>query len=148
MECKRALEDAGGKFDRAVDILKEKGFAKAAKKAARETREGLVHCYLHSGGRIAAMLELNCETDFVARTPEFQELAHNLAMQVAAMSPAYVSQEEMAPEDNRPPEEVCLLRQPFIKDPTRQVGELLQEMVAKVGENVRVRRFARFALGE
>ena len=148
MDCKRALEEAQGELAQAEDILRERGIAKAAKKAGRETREGIIECYVHSGNRIGAMVELSCESDFVARTPPFRELAHNLAMQVAAMAPAYVDARDIAPEDNRDPEEVCLLQQPFIKDPTLLIHDLIREAVVKLGENVQVRRFARFALGE
>jgi elongation factor Ts len=148
MDCKQALEEVGGDRDKAVELLRKKGFAVAAKKAARETKQGVVDAYIHSGSRIGAMVELNCETDFVARTPEFRQLAHDIALQVAAMSPAYVSAEEVPPTDNVNPEERCLLQQPFIKDPTRTVQDIVNEAIAKTGENIKVRRFVRFALGE
>ncbi|MBI2166182.1 MAG: translation elongation factor Ts [Chloroflexi bacterium] len=148
MDCKEALEKAAGDLKMAQDILREKGFAAAAKKLGRETKQGLVEAYIHSGGRIASLVELNCETDFVARTPEFKDLAHSIAMQVAAMDPKYVSLAEVPAENGLKPEEVALLAQPFIKDPTRTVQDLVTEFVSRVGENIRVRRFIRFSLGE
>ena len=148
MDSKRALEEAGGDLDRAEEILREQGIASAAKKAGRETSEGVVETYVHSGGRIGAMVELNCETDFVARTPEFRELAHDVALQVAAMSPRYVDAEDIPEGEPVEPEESCLLRQPFIKDTTRTVGDLVTETVGRLGENIRIRRFSRFSLGE
>ncbi len=148
MDCKRALADAGGDLEKASEILREKGLATAAKKASRDTGEGVIHSYIHGGSRIGALVELNCETDFVGRTADFQGLAHDVAMQVAAMAPRYVDVDEMPPDDEANADEVCLLRQPFIKDPSRTVQDLVNELVAKVGENVRVRRFSRFALGE
>lgn len=149
MDCKRALEDASGDMNEAQEILREKGFADAAKKMGRETREGIVEAYIHTGGRLGALVEVSCETDFVARTSDIKDLAHNLAMQVAAMpSTSYVDQSEIKDDDSRPLEEVSLLDQSYIKDPSRTVRDVVQEVMAKVGENVRVRRFARFALGE
>ena len=148
MDSKRALEEAGGDLDRAEEILREQGIASAAKKAGRETSEGVVETYVHSGGRIGAMVELNCETDFVARTPEFRELAHDVALQVAAMSPLYVDAEDIPEGEPVAPEETCLLRQPFIKDTTRTVADLVTETVGRLGENIRIRRFSRFSLGE
>ena len=148
MDCKRALGEAQGDLEKAREILKKLGLATATKKAERETREGIIHSYVHSGNRLGALVEINCESDFVARTPEVRELAHNLAMQVAAMAPRYISQEEIVEGEDHPPQEVCLLEQPYIKDPTRTVKELVQEVIARVQENIRVRRFARFALGE
>ena len=149
MDCKRALEGADGDISKAEEILKEQGLANAAKKADRETGEGLVESYIHAGARLGALVEVNCETDFVARTNELKMLAHDLAMQVAAMpSTAYVGTDDIADDDDRPPEEVSLLEQPFIKDPSRTVRDVVQETIAKVGENIRVRRFSRFALGE
>lgn len=148
MECKEALESAGGSQEKAAELLRAKGFAQAAKRSDRETTEGVVEAYIHTGGRVGALVELGCETDFVARTPEFRELAHNVAMQVAAMAPVYVSESEIAQDDERPPAQVTLLMQPFIKDTSRQVGEIVQELAAKVGENVKVVRFSRLALEE
>ena len=149
MDCKRALEEAAGDPDRAGKLLKQMGLADAAQKVGRVTGEGLVDSYIHMGGRLGALVEVNCETDFVARTDELKELAHDLAMQVAAMpSTSYIDRNEVNDGDSRPIEEVCLLDQSYIKDPSRSVRDVIQEVVAKVGENVRVRRIARFALGE
>ena len=149
MDCKRALEEAKGDIEGAEALLREKGLADAAKRAGRETREGLVDAYIHAGSRLGALVEVDCETDFVARTGEMKELAHALAMQVAAMpSTSYVDRSEMPDDESRPPEEICLVDQSYIRDPSRTVADVIQEVVAKVGENVRVRRFARFALGE
>ena len=148
MDCKTALEESGGDMKKAEEVLMERGIASAKSKASRETNQGLVDSYIHSGGRIGAIVEANCETDFVARTDDFKELAHNLAMQVAAMSPKYVDSSEMPEGEAENPEEVCLLQQPFIKDPSRTVQDLVNEAVGKLGENVRVRRFTRFSLGE
>jgi elongation factor Ts len=144
IECKNALVEAGGDVDSATAILKERGFLVAARKAEQPTKEGLVEAYIHSGGRLGALVEVNCETDFVARTEEFKELAHNLAMQVAATNPRFISPEEASEEDE--PNEVCLLLQPFIKEPQKRVQEVITEAIAKLGENIRVRRFARFGL--
>lgn len=146
MDCKRALEEAKGDTDRAVAILRERGMARAEKKLGRETRQGLIECYVHAGGRIGAMVEVNCETDFVARTPAFKEFAHDIAMQVAATNPKCVRPDEL-PDTEEPPEEVALLAQPYIRDPSRTVQELLMEQIAKFGENITIRRFARFELG-
>ena len=148
MDSKRALEEASGDIKKAEELLRQQGIASAAKKANRATNQGLVESYIHSGGRIGAIVEVNCETDFVARTEDFKELAHSLAMQVAAMSPAYVD-ESVVPEDETvDPAQDCLLQQPFIRDPGKTVQELVNETVGKLGENVRVRRFTRFSLGE
>ena len=147
MDCKKALEESGGDVDKAESLLKEKGIASAAKKADRETDQGLIDTYIHSGGRIGAMIEINCETDFVARTDDFASLAHDIAMQVAAMSPSLLSAEE-APEPGQGTDDVCLLSQPFIKDPSKTIQDLINETVGKLGENIRVRRFQRFSLGE
>ncbi len=148
MDSKRALEEASGDIDRAEGALREKGMAKAATKAGRATAEGIIDSYIHAGSRIGAMVELNCETDFVGRTPEFKELAHNIAMQVAAMSPLFLDVEDLPEETEARPEEVCLLRQSFIKEPSKTVADLILEVRAKVGENIRVGRFARYGLGE
>ena len=148
MDCRKALEEAEGDMARAEEVLKQKGIAKAEKKAGLETGDGVVEAYIHSGSRVGAMVELNCQTDFVARTSEFKELAHDLAMQVAAMSPEYVDRSEMPEDDGRDPEEVCLLQQPFIKDNGKVIQDLITEMAVQVGENVRVRRFAYYALGK
>lgn len=149
MDAKRALEEAGGDRARAREVLREKGVAAAAKRSDRETSNGVVETYIHAGGRIGALVEVNCETDFVANTEDFRTLAHNIAMQIAAMDPKLISAEERAgkPEYEGSDEEVCLLSQPFIRDSSRTIGELVQDTVAKTGENVRVRRFVRFELG-
>jgi len=151
MNCKRALEEAKGDIDGAVEILKRQGLAKAEKKAHREVRQGLVETYIHTGGRIGALVEVNCETDFVAHTDEFKELAHHLAMQVAATDPSFLSRADFN-EDELPhevdPDEVCLLSQSFIRDPERTVQDIINDIIARVGENIKVRRFARFELGK
>lgn len=148
MDCKRALEAAEGDVARAQDILRQEGIASAAKKSSRTTNDGVVESYIHSGGRIGVLVEVNCETDFVARTPEFRELAHNLAMQVAAMDPRHVDQADLPEGAEVNPQEDCLLQQAFIRDPSKTIDDLLKETVGKLGENIRVRRFTRFALGE
>jgi elongation factor Ts len=178
MDCKRALSESGGDLEKAVVYLREKGLAAATKRSARVASEGLVASYIHAGGKIGVLIEVNCETDFVARTPEFQTLAKDLAMQVAAASPRWVRREEIpadtieaerkiyrvqASGSGKPPAviekivdgklvkffaDTCLLEQPFIKDPQRTVGQLVTDTIAKIGENVVVRRFARFQLGE
>ena len=148
MECKTSLEANQGDLDKAAEALRVQGFAQVAKRADRATDQGVVEAYVHTGGRVGAMVELGCETDFVARTPEFKELAHNIAMQVAALSPDYVSESDIDDGDERPPAQVSLLLQPFIKDSSSSVAEVIQEIAAKLGENVRVIRFSRLALGE
>ena len=147
MDCKKALEDCKGDLDKAESLLKEKGVASAAKKAGRDTNQGLIETYIHSGGRIAAMVEVNCETDFVARTEDFEGLAHDIAMQVAAMSPSFVSKSDNSDQEELP-DEAYLLNQPFIKDPSKNIQDVINEAVGKLGENIRVRRFQRFSLGE
>jgi len=148
LACKKALEEARGDLEKAKEILRRQGVAIAEKKAGRQTGQGLVDAYLHPDGRLGALVELNCETDFVARTDEFRDLAHDLAMQVAATEPLYVSPEELAAAGNDGnPQELCLLAQPFIKDPSRTIQDLINETIAKTRENIRVRRFARFQLG-
>jgi elongation factor Ts len=178
MDCKRALAESGGDLEKAVVSLREKGLAAAAKRSARMASEGLVGSYIHAGGKIGVLIEVNCETDFVGRTPEFQALVKDLAMQVAAASPRWVRREEVpadtieaersiyraqASGSGKPPAviekivdgkvlkffaDTCLLEQPFIKDPQRSVGQLVTDSIAKIGENIVVRRFARFQLGE
>ena len=177
MDCKRALEEAGGDVEKAVTTLREAGLAAAAKKAGRDAREGLVSSYIHTGGRVGVLLEVNCETDFVARNEQFQKLVKDIGMQIAGLSPRYVSQEQIPadvlaakraeleadealakkPESVRAQivegqlrkwfEEVCLLDQPF-RDGEETVGKLITNAVATIGENIRVRRFVRYALGE
>ena len=149
MDCRNTLQAAEGDMDKAIQILKEKGLLKAKKKAERTTSQGLVEAYVHAGGRIGAMVELNCESDFVARTDEFRELAHCLAMQVAAMSPQFISKEDIPEEaDGVDPKAACLLLQPYIKDPAMTIQDVIVEAVAKVGENIKVGRFTKFELGD
>jgi len=148
MDCKRALEESKGDLDQAREILRRQGIASAAKRATRTTDEGLVDAYVHSGSRVGAIVELNCETDFVARTPDFRSLAHDIAMQVAAMSPRYIDVADIPDGEERDPQEVCLLQQPFIKDTSMSVSDKVSEAVGKLGENVRIKRFTRFSLGE
>ena len=158
MQCRKALEEAGGDVAKARDILRQKGLAAAAKRAEREAREGAVEAYIHSGGRIGALVELSSETDFVARNADFRQLAKDIAMQVAAMAPVVVSEDDLSPEDRRQLveehgdekralEAAVLLRQPYIRDASKTVGDLVTALAASTGENVRVRRFARFQLG-
>jgi elongation factor Ts len=177
MDCKRALEESGGDFDRAVLTLREKGLASAAKKAGRVAREGVIASYIHQGGRIGVLLELNCETDFVARTDDFQKLARELAMHVAGWDPLYVSRDDVpvavldeqrrafaaeAERDGRPAdriptivegklnkwlEQVCLIDQPY-RDTEQKIADLINEKVALLGENIRVARFARMVVGD
>ena len=177
MDCKRALTDAGGDLEKAVVLLREKGLAAAAKKADRDAREGLVSSYIHTGGRVGVLIEVNCETDFVARTDEFQKLVRDLAVQVAGLDPLYVDADHIPadaleakkaelladestqkkPENIRPQivdgqlkkwfSQVCLYDQPF-RDEERTVRDLITDRIATIGENIRVRRFTRYALGE
>jgi elongation factor Ts len=177
MDCKRALEETGGDVQPAVALLRERGLAAAANKAGREAREGLIDSYIHIGGGVGVLIEVNCETDFVARTDEFRKLVHDLAVQVAGLAPLYVDSDRIPPDQleakraelladpevQRKPadirdrivdgqlrkwyREVCLLDQPF-RDEERSVGDLVKERVAVLGENIRVRRFTRYALGE
>lgn len=147
MECKRVLADAGGDTSKALEILKAKGLARAQEKSSRVASQGTIEAYIHAGGRIGALIELNCETDFVARTDVFKELAHNIAMQVAAMNPRFVSPEDAPAEDNLDPKNDCLLLQSFIKIPDMTIQDLIKQHVGILGENVRVRRFSRFELG-
>ncbi len=148
MQCQSALIEAEGDIEKALQILKQRSLFQAEKKANRSTGQGLIEAYIHAGGRIGAMVEVNCETDFVARTDEFKELAHHLAMQVAAMNPRFISEEEVSEGTEIEPQTACLLLQADIKDPDRTVKEIIAETIAKVGENIRVSRFARFELGE
>ncbi len=148
MQCRNALTEAQGDMEKAHQILKEQGLLKAKEKEERATTQGLVEAYIHTGGRVGAMVELNCETDFVARTDEFKELAHQLAMQVAAMSPRFIAEEDFSEGNDLEPQTACLLLQPYIKDPDKSVQEIITETIAKVGENIKVSRFARFELGD
>jgi elongation factor Ts len=158
MDCKRALEQVQGDMAKAADLLKQQGLAKAEKKTGREASQGVIEPYIHGGGRIGAIVEVNCETDFVARTPDFRDLAHDLAMQVAATSPLFVATEEISDEAwpalereygsrERASEAVVLLDQTFIKDPKLTIRDLVRDRIAKLGENIVVRRFARFEVG-
>ena len=142
LDCRTALEEADGDSTKAQAILREKGLASAAKKATRIAAEGVVESYIHNGNRVGVLLELNCETDFVARTDEFRSLAHDIAMHVAAMDPETVSAKDG--EDS----ETSLLNQPFVKDPSKTIQDLVNDSIAKLGENVQIRRFTRFALSE
>jgi elongation factor Ts len=158
MECKRALEETQGDAAQAAALLRQQGLAKAESKSGREASQGVIEPYVHGGGRIGVIVEVNCETDFVARTPEFRELAHDLAMQVAATSPRYVSSDEVPAKEWAALDEeygdrematsaVVLLDQPFIKDPKQSVRDVIRNAVARLGENVVVRRFSRFEVG-
>lgn len=177
MDCKRVLEETDGDTEKAVLLLRERGLSAAAKKSGREAREGLVSSYIHTGGRVGVLIEVNCETDFVARTDEFQKLVRDLAIQVAGLAPSYVDVDGIPAEDldrkkaelagdpaasSKPAEirekivdgqlkkwyrEVCLLEQPF-RDEERSVRDLVTDRIATIGENIRVRRFVRYALGE
>ena len=156
MDCKRALLEAKGNPEAALKLLEKRGHEIAAKKAQRQAKEGAVASYVHTGGKIGVLVEINCETDFVARCDDFKELAKDIAMQIAATDPLYVSREEIPPDQikdkqNGPLENFykthCLLEQPFIKDEHLTIRDRLTQVVAKVGENIVIRRFARFQLG-
>lgn len=177
VDCKKALEETGGDVDKAVEYLIRKGLAKVKQKG-KEALEGLIYSYVHPGGRVGVLVEVNCNTDFVARTKEFQEFTENVAMQIAAMAPLYISAEDVPPDEiekqkevfrqqtkemKKPEkvvekivdgkmkkwfEEVCLLNQPFIKDDKKTIDSLRGELISKTGENIQVRRFVRYALGE
>ena len=148
MACKRALQETKGNMDEAQQYLINKGISSAAKKASRVTNEGLIEAYIHSGGRIGALVELNCETDFVARTDDFKTLAHDVAMQVAAMGPVYIDIDDVPEEETGDPQGLCLLQQPFIKDPAISIKDLVEQAIGKLGENVKIGKFTRFSLGE
>ncbi len=147
IDCKNALLETEGDLEKANEILCQRGIALARKKADRTADQGIIESYIHPGGKIGTMVEVNCETDFVARTDEFKEMAHNLALQITAMSPQFISPEEIPPDENADPETACLLLQPFIKDPTKTIQDMITETIAKVGENIKVRRFTRYELG-
>lgn len=147
MDSKRALEEADGDLAKAEALLNEKGLASAAKKAGRETSEGLVVSYIHTGGRVGSLVELNCETDFVARTDDFEALGRNLAMQIAAMNPLYVDRESVPEDVEGVKDEELLVNQEYIRDSSIQIGEVVKETIGKLGENIRIRRFSRFELG-
>jgi len=178
MDCKKALTDTNGDMEKAIDELRTKGLAAAAKKAGRIASEGIVTAYIHGEGRIGVLVEVNCETDFVAKTDEFKEFCKDVAMQIAASRPEFVKKEDVPAEsiakekeilraqalnEGKPEKivekmvegriekyykEVCLMEQPFIKDPDKMISQLLVEKVAKIGENISVRRFARYEVGE
>jgi elongation factor Ts len=146
MDCKRALEATGGNLDKAAAYLVEQGIASAAKKADRTTAQGLVESYIHAG-RLGAIVEVNCETDFVARTEEFKNLAHELAMHIAASNPLVVSEDQLPADAQGSPAETVLLLQPYVRDPSKTIRQLITETIGKTGENIQVRRFSRFELG-
>ncbi|MFD0587553.1 translation elongation factor Ts [Paenibacillus sp. GCM10027627] len=178
LDCKKALDETGGDIDKAIALLREKGLSAAANKAGRIATEGVVESYIHAGGRIGVLVEVNCETDFVAKTDQFREFARDIAMQIAAANPKFVSREEVpsdelekekeilknqALNEGKPEkivekmvegriskyyEEYCLLEQSFIKDPDKKISELLNEKISKIGENITIRRFVRYELGE
>lgn len=178
LDCRKALQEHNGDYDKAVAWLREKGLAAAAKKAGREAKDGMVELYSHGGGRVGVMVEVNCETDFVARTEQFRTFAHDLALQVAAANPRYLDVADVptevlesertiarnrAKEEGKPEkiwdkiadgriekfyQEVCLLKQPFVKDESQTIADLLKTTIAAIGENVIIRRFARWELGE
>lgn len=178
MDCKQALAETNGEIEKAIENLRKKGIAKAEKKATRETKDGIIDCYIHPGSRLGVMVEVNCETDFVAKTDDFRKFVRDIAMQVAASNPLVVKREDLAPEiieremniyksqviNQKKPEhvaekiaqgkmekfyqEVCLMEQSFIKDPNKTITELTKELIGKLGENIVIRRFARFQLGE
>lgn len=147
LDCKDALQEAGGDVEKAVEALRCRGLAIAEKKQERTAREGVVEAYIHHNRKLGALVELDCETDFVAHTDEFRQLAYDLAMQVAATSPQFITTEEMPAESDLDPKAVCLLEQPFIKEPDRAVEEIISDTIARVGEKIKVRRFARFEPG-
>ena len=178
MDCKKALSATDGDLEKAIDFLREKGLAAAAKKAGRVAAEGLVEAYIHGGGRIGVLVEVNCETDFVAKTDAFKELVKDIAMHIAATNPSYLKREEVptaeleheqavlaeqARNEGKPEKiiekmvagriekyykEVCLMEQPFVKDPDKTISDLITELIAKIGENISIRRFTRYQLGE
>ncbi len=148
MDAKRALDEAGGNFDKAREILREKGVAAAAKRADRATGQGIVEAYIHGQGRIGSMVEVQCETDFVARTDAFKQLAKDVAMQIAAMNPLALTPEEVPADAPGTAEENALLTQAFIRDGSKTIQDLVQDAIAQTGENVRIARFSRFELGQ
>lgn len=147
MDCKKALAEAKGDFNKACEIIAEHGLAIAKKKVDRVAEQGIIECYVHTGNHLGVMVEVNCETDFVARTAEFRELAHNIALQISAMDPQYISADEIPAGNSTDPQISCLLLQPFIKDPGKTIKDIITETIAKTGENIKVRRFVRFELG-
>ncbi len=147
MDCRSALLEAEGDIGKAIQILEQRSLLQVQKKAGRSVSQGIIEAYIHTAGRIGAMVEVNCETDFVARTNEFKELVHNLAMQIAAQDPQFISGEEVPEGVDAEPEVACLLLQPYIKDTDKTIQDIITETIAKVGENIKVSRFARFELG-
>ncbi len=147
MDCKRALEEANGDVEQAKEILRQQGLARAEKRQGREASQGLVHAYIHANGRVGVLVEVNCETDFVARTDEFRELVHDVALQIAGMDPQFISPDDVPEGFDGDLEEAILLKQPFIRDPSLTIEELVKQTMAKTGENIVIRRFSRFALG-
>lgn len=178
IDCKNALNEVNGNIEKALEILRIKGVAKASKKAGRETHEGIITSYIHGGGKIGVLVEINCETDFVARNEEFQNLSKEIAMQIAANNPKYVRKEEVPEQEiekekkilraeviesgkpenvadkivegkiNKFFEEVCLLEQPYIREPKTKMIDLISALIAKIGENIVIKRFVRYQLGE
>ena len=178
MDCKRALADSDGNVEKAIEELRKKGLAKAAKRAGRSTSEGLIYSYIHTGGKLGVLLEVNCESDFVAKNEGFEEFCKNIAMHVAAANPAGLNPEDVDPaliekereiyraqmiEEGKPEniidkivdgkiekmyKDVCLMSQQYVKDPQKTIADLLQETIGKIGENIQIRRFARFQIGE
>lgn len=178
MDCKKALTEADGNMDKAAEALREKGLAKAAKKAGRIASEGVVDSYIHMGGKIGVLVEINCETDFVAKTPAFKDFVHDVAMHIAAANPKYVRKEEVdeavvekerafltkqALSEGKPEnivekmvegriekyyKEICLMDQPFVKDPDKTIDQMVKEQIAAIGENISIRRFVRYEMGE
>ena len=147
LDCKNALEEAQGDLERAKEILRKKGIDVAAKKAERTTAEGLVHAYIHHNNRLGVLIEVNCESDFVARTEDFRNLVLQLAIQIAGANPLYLSNEDLPGDSKEDPKAVVLLMQPYLQDESKTVQDLLNDTIAKTGENIRIRRFARFELG-
>ena len=147
MECRNILIETEGNIEKALELLKERNLYHVEKKADRATAEGIVEAYIHIGGRIGAMVELNCETDFVARTEEFKELAHNIAMQIAACPAQFISESDITDKTDVEPQTDCLLLQPYIKNPDMTIQDIINETIAKTRENIKVSRFARFELG-
>lgn len=148
LECKQALESANGDLDKAMAALKEKGHALAEKRAGRETFEGIIGSYMHHNHRVGTLVEVNCESDFVARTDDFKHLVAAVALQVAGTNPKYLSKADMPEGSEEDPEVVCLLEQSYLKDESKTMAEMVKETIAKTGENIRIRRFARLELGQ
>jgi len=148
LECKQALDEAKGDKDKAIVILKEKGHKAAEKRAERETAEGVIGSYMHHNHRVATLVEVNCESDFVARTDDFKHLVTSVALQVAGTNPKYISKDEMPEGSEEDPRVVCLLEQSYLKDESKTIGDMVKDTIGKTGENIRIRRFARFELGE